>query len=114
MLIVQPKSVLKSRKSEFDGYLDDDEILNSESAEDSFHPNNTESVAETNVSVIACIGNHIRCVYVLVIPLKSFSLLYPISQISNKIYIQGIFTIHTCMKVRQANQILCKHGLLFK
>lgn len=47
---MQPKSVLKNRKSEFDGLLDEEEILNSESAEDSSHPNNTESF-ETNVSV---------------------------------------------------------------
>ncbi|KAG5063024.1 hypothetical protein JHK85_004207 [Glycine max] len=45
-----PKSVLKSRKSEFDGYLDDDEIINFESVEDSSpsHSNNAE-LFETNV-----------------------------------------------------------------
>uniref|UniRef100_I1KLX1 HTH La-type RNA-binding domain-containing protein n=2 Tax=Glycine subgen. Soja TaxID=1462606 RepID=I1KLX1_SOYBN len=45
-----PKSVLKSRKSEFDGYLDDDEMLNSESVEDSspYHSNNAE-LFDTNV-----------------------------------------------------------------
>ncbi|XP_061367119.1 la-related protein 6C [Gastrolobium bilobum] len=49
LLRCSPKSVLKSRKSEFDGYIDDDEILHSETAEDSSHPNNTESFGETNV-----------------------------------------------------------------
>ncbi|KAL1336970.1 hypothetical protein HN51_031411 [Arachis hypogaea] len=44
-----PKSVLKSRKSDFDGYLDDDDMLNSDSAEDSSHSNNTELTADTNV-----------------------------------------------------------------
>ncbi|KAI4295619.1 hypothetical protein L6164_035644 [Bauhinia variegata] len=44
-----PKSVLKSRKSEFDGFIDDNEILNSDSAEDSSHTNNTDLNAETNV-----------------------------------------------------------------
>ncbi|CAL0313532.1 unnamed protein product [Lupinus luteus] len=48
LLRCSPKSVLKSRKSDFDGYLDDD-IPYSESAEDSSHPNNTESNAEANV-----------------------------------------------------------------
>lgn len=68
---MQPKSVLKNRKSEFDGYLDEDETLHSETAEDSSHPNNTELFVETNVSVIACIGSHIGCVDVLAISLKS-------------------------------------------
>jgi len=49
MQLVQPKSVLKCRKSEFDGYLDDDEALNSEIAEDSSHSNNAEFF-DTNVS----------------------------------------------------------------
>ncbi|KAK7252058.1 hypothetical protein RIF29_35763 [Crotalaria pallida] len=49
LLRCSPKSVLKSRKSDFDGYLDDEEVPNSESAEDSSHPNNTEPNAETNV-----------------------------------------------------------------
>lgn len=44
--ILQPKSVLKSRKSEFDGYLDDDEA---ESSEESSHPNNPET--EHNVRI---------------------------------------------------------------
>lgn len=48
----QPKSVLKCRKSEFDGYLEDEEILNSETAEDSSHSNNAD-MFETNVSDIA-------------------------------------------------------------
>lgn len=51
----QPKSVLKSRKSDFDGYLEDDENLNSDSAEDSSHPNNTELTIDTNVSIIRCV-----------------------------------------------------------
>ncbi|XP_020970637.1 la-related protein 6C isoform X2 [Arachis ipaensis] len=38
-----------SRKSDFDGYLDDDDMLNSDSAEDSSHSNNTELTADTNV-----------------------------------------------------------------
>ncbi|XP_058747487.1 la-related protein 6C-like [Vicia villosa] len=49
LLRCSPKSVLKNRKSEFDGYLDEDENLNSETAEDSSHPNNTEVCAENNV-----------------------------------------------------------------
>jgi La-related protein 7 len=48
---VQPKSVLKNRKSEFDGLLDEEENLNSETAEDSSHHNNTETCVENNVSV---------------------------------------------------------------
>jgi len=56
---VQPKSVLKNRKSEFDGYLDDDENLHSETAEDSSHPNNTELCVESNVSAIAYYRKHI-------------------------------------------------------
>ncbi|KAK7319830.1 hypothetical protein RJT34_04558 [Clitoria ternatea] len=48
LLRCSPKSVLKSRKSEFDGYLDDEEVLSSETAEDSSHPNNSEFF-ETNV-----------------------------------------------------------------
>ncbi|KAK7400835.1 hypothetical protein VNO78_12142 [Psophocarpus tetragonolobus] len=47
LLRCSPKSVLKSRKSEFDGYLDDDEFLNSEIAEDSSHSNNAE-LLDTN------------------------------------------------------------------
>ncbi|MED6206571.1 hypothetical protein PIB30_028160 [Stylosanthes scabra] len=52
LLRCSPKSVLKSRKSDFDGYLDDDEVLNSDSAEDSSHPSNTELIAETNVDLV--------------------------------------------------------------
>ncbi|RDX89140.1 La-related protein 6C, partial [Mucuna pruriens] len=49
LLRCSPKSVLKSsRKSEFDGYLDDEDILNSETAEDSSHTNNAE-LLEANV-----------------------------------------------------------------
>ncbi|XP_068466128.1 la-related protein 6C isoform X1 [Phaseolus vulgaris] len=48
LLRCSPKSVLKCRKSEFDGYLDDDEALNSEIAEDSSHSNNAEFF-DTNV-----------------------------------------------------------------
>lgn len=48
LLRCSPKSVLKNRKSEFDGYLDDDENLHSETAEDSSHPNNTELCVESN------------------------------------------------------------------
>lgn len=54
MLNLQPRSVLKSKKLEFDGFLEDNEILNSESAEDSSHPNNTDHlIVLTNVSAIA-------------------------------------------------------------
>ncbi|CAK8577548.1 unnamed protein product [Lathyrus sativus] len=48
LLRCSPKSVLKNRKSEFDGYLDEDENQNSETAEDSSHPSNTEVCAENN------------------------------------------------------------------
>ncbi|KAK7310331.1 hypothetical protein RJT34_07784 [Clitoria ternatea] len=47
LLRCSPKSVLKSRKLEFDGYLDDEEVLSSETAEDSSHPNNSKFF-ETN------------------------------------------------------------------
>ncbi|KAK7262706.1 hypothetical protein RJT34_30283 [Clitoria ternatea] len=46
-LLAKPKSVLKSRKSEFDGYLDDEKVLSSEIAENFSHPNNSEFF-ETN------------------------------------------------------------------
>lgn len=47
---MQPKSVLKTKKSEFEGILDDEEA---DASEDSSHPNNQESVAENNnVSII--------------------------------------------------------------
>ncbi|XP_020232812.1 la-related protein 6C [Cajanus cajan] len=42
LLRCSPKSVLKCRKSEFDGYLEEEEILNSETAEDSSHSNNAD------------------------------------------------------------------------
>ncbi|KAL5054071.1 hypothetical protein RYX36_034753 [Vicia faba] len=48
LLRCSPKSVLKNRKSEFDGYLDEDENQNSETAEDSSHPSNTEVCTENN------------------------------------------------------------------
>ncbi|KAK7263282.1 hypothetical protein RJT34_30869 [Clitoria ternatea] len=41
-LLAKSKSVLKSRKSEFDGYLDDEKVLSSEIAENFSHPNNSE------------------------------------------------------------------------
>ncbi|KAK2434114.1 RNA-binding protein [Trifolium repens] len=48
LLRCSPKSVLKNRKSEFDGLLDEEENLNSETAEDSSHHNNTETCVENN------------------------------------------------------------------
>ncbi|KAH9695715.1 hypothetical protein WN943_024504 [Citrus x changshan-huyou] len=45
LLRCSPKSVLKTKKSEFEGILDDEEA---DAAEDSSHPNNQESVAENN------------------------------------------------------------------
>lgn len=42
-----PKSVLKSRKSDFDGYLDDDDAP--ETSEDSTQPNNVDLAIESNV-----------------------------------------------------------------
>lgn len=47
--ILQPKSVLKSRKSEFDGLLDEEELPVPESNGDSSQMHNAESVTETNV-----------------------------------------------------------------
>lgn len=55
---VQPKSVLKSRKSDFDSASEDDEKPPPESSEDSSQPNNIDSVIESNVSVLAFITNH--------------------------------------------------------
>lgn len=46
--LVQPKSVLKSRKSAFDGCLDDEDWLSSELVDDS---NQSETV-DTNVSIL--------------------------------------------------------------
>lgn len=40
---MQPKSVLKNRKSDFDGYLDDDEL-----AEDTSQPIQPEPANDTN------------------------------------------------------------------
>ncbi|GAU31813.1 hypothetical protein TSUD_58140 [Trifolium subterraneum] len=47
LLRCSPKSVLKNRKSEFDGLLDEEENLNTEIAEDSSH-HNTETCVENN------------------------------------------------------------------
>ncbi|XP_050231994.1 la-related protein 6C [Mercurialis annua] len=43
-----PKSVLKNRKSEFDGLLDDEDIANSDSNDDSSPMSNPEAVTESN------------------------------------------------------------------
>ncbi|RVW61339.1 La-related protein 6C [Vitis vinifera] len=43
-----PKSVLKNRRSEFDGIMDEEEGPHPEFSEDSSHPNNTELVFENN------------------------------------------------------------------
>ncbi|GMN37548.1 hypothetical protein TIFTF001_006896 [Ficus carica] len=49
LLRCSPKSVLKNRRSEFDGILDDDEAPSSESAEDTFHPSHhADSITEIN------------------------------------------------------------------
>ena len=47
---MQPKSVLKTRKSEFNGILDEDDSPLAEYSEDSSQPNNAESI-ENNVSI---------------------------------------------------------------
>lgn len=47
---MQPKSVLKTRKSEFDGILDEDDSLLNETSDDSSQPNNTAESTENNVS----------------------------------------------------------------
>ncbi|XP_055808766.1 la-related protein 6C-like [Solanum dulcamara] len=44
-----PKSVLKSRKSAFDGCLDDEDWLSSELVDDSYHVSNQSEVVDTNV-----------------------------------------------------------------
>ncbi|KDP38238.1 hypothetical protein JCGZ_04881 [Jatropha curcas] len=49
LLRCSPKSVLKNRKSEFDGLLDDEELPVPESNEDSSPTNNADSVNESNV-----------------------------------------------------------------
>lgn len=48
---MQPKSVLKTRKSEFDSILDDDETPVANSPEDASQPSNMDFVAESNVSL---------------------------------------------------------------
>ncbi|KAA8536164.1 hypothetical protein F0562_028642 [Nyssa sinensis] len=48
LLRCSPKSVLKSRKSEFDGIFDDNEAPLTESAEDSSQPYSSELVVESN------------------------------------------------------------------
>ncbi|KAL5540673.1 hypothetical protein UlMin_042865 [Ulmus minor] len=48
LLRCSPKSVLKNRRSEFDGILEDDEAPPSESVEYASQPNHTESITETN------------------------------------------------------------------
>ena len=47
---MQPKSVLKTRKPEFDGILDEDDSPFTENSDDSSQPNNAEST-ENNVSI---------------------------------------------------------------
>lgn len=51
---LQPKSVLKGRKSEFDGILEEEDALVPELTEDTSQPNNAEPVTENNVSNFAC------------------------------------------------------------
>lgn len=46
---MQPKSVLKTRKSDFDGILDDDDSMLTDYYEDSSQPTHVESI-ENNVS----------------------------------------------------------------
>ncbi|KAK4284658.1 hypothetical protein QN277_001459 [Acacia crassicarpa] len=49
LLRCSPRSVLKSKKSEFDGFLEENEMLNSETAEDSSHSNNNDHfIVQTN------------------------------------------------------------------
>ncbi|KAH7517937.1 hypothetical protein FEM48_Zijuj09G0117200 [Ziziphus jujuba var. spinosa] len=48
LLRCSPKSVLKNRKSDFDGILDDDEPPAPDSPEDSSQPNNIDLVIESN------------------------------------------------------------------
>lgn len=52
---VQPKSVLKGRKSDFDGIFDDDECP--ESPEDAYQPHSSELFGENTVSIILTIGS---------------------------------------------------------
>lgn len=51
LLNLQPKSVLKSRKSAFDGCFDDEDWLASELTDDSNHTNQSE-IADSNVSMV--------------------------------------------------------------
>ncbi|KAH1072291.1 hypothetical protein J1N35_024619 [Gossypium stocksii] len=48
LLGLTPKSVLKTRKSEFDGILDEDDSLLNETSDDSSQPNNTNESTEHN------------------------------------------------------------------
>ncbi|KAJ7967422.1 La-related protein like [Quillaja saponaria] len=48
LLGCSPKSVLKNRKSQFEGILEEDEVTHSEYAEDSSHSNNIDMVGDTN------------------------------------------------------------------
>ncbi|XP_028777112.1 la-related protein 6C [Neltuma alba] len=49
LLRCSPRSVLKSKKTEFDGFLEENEMLNSEPAEDSSHSYNTDHLmVQTN------------------------------------------------------------------
>lgn len=58
LLLLQPKSVLKSRKTAFEGCLDDEDWMSSGLAEDSHHVSNqSEVVDHTNVS-ISIYGTH--------------------------------------------------------
>lgn len=49
-MILQPKSVLKSRKFDFDAILDEDEGLLSDPTDD-LQPSNAELSLEANVSI---------------------------------------------------------------
>lgn len=80
---MQPKSVLKNRKSEFDGYLDDDENLHSETAEDSSHPNNTELCVESNVSVIAMVYFNFKHAYDIMIDIMNIDIFHKHSVLEN-------------------------------
>lgn len=54
MSILQPRSVLKSKKLEFDGFLEENEMSE---ADDSSHSINTDNLTiQTNVSITAFIG----------------------------------------------------------
>ncbi|WCJ33772.1 RNA-binding protein [Euphorbia peplus] len=49
LLRCSPKSVLKSKKSEFDGFLDDEDMTTPESVEDSSHTTIAENISDNNV-----------------------------------------------------------------